>query len=242
MRVVVITRGTTHAAEILQALKARNIPPLGILVEQPNETIATKLRRSVRSYGYVQTVYDIGAFLNRRVRSRPVPIPYAAYSANIHFVKSLNGSECVGMLKDLDPDLVVVAGAPILKREVLSTARLAALNAHPGLLPQYRGVDVIPWAVLRGDPVGVTVHQIDTGVDTGPIILQEQIPIQPNDRIGTLRRKAEVLAGELMARAVSEAVRTGRIEGRPQVGARKEIFRRMPRKLLRQAEQRLSQC
>jgi methionyl-tRNA formyltransferase len=51
--------------------------------------------------------------------------------------------------------LILLGGARILKRPILECARLAVLNAHPGLLPAYRGVDVIPWALHNGDPVGV---------------------------------------------------------------------------------------
>ena len=119
-------------------------------------------------------------------------------------------------MEKVSTDLLVLGGAPILKSHVIQAAKVAVLNAHPGLLPKYRGVDVIAWALRNGDPVGVTVHRVDAGVDTGGIISQESVPLEDGDTMASLRRKVEILAGRLMADAVSTVITSGIVECRPQ--------------------------
>ena len=121
---------------------------------------------------------------------------------------------------------------------MIQAAKVAVLNAHPGLLPKYRGVDVIAWALLNGDPVGVTVHRVDAGIDTGDIILQDSVSLENGDTMASLRRKVEILAGRLTADAVSNVITSGVVECRPQAN-KDSLCRRMPRKLFRQVEKKL---
>lgn len=240
MRVVVLTNGSSHGAEILQALSSRNISLAAILVERSNQSRKAQLQRSIRRYGYVQTAYDIFDLLRAKITGkRATPIPYSNYSDRVHRIADFNGPECFELLTELRPDIIVLAGAPILKSPILSTAKTAVLNAHPGLLPKYRGVDVIAWAVLNGDPVGVTIHKVDSGIDTGAIVLQERFFVEPGDSLASLRRKAEMLAGQLMARAVSGVISDNCVKTIPQTKAPDPLYRRMPRAMLRKAEKRM---
>ena len=240
MQVAVLTNGSSHGAEILRALSERNIPIAAIMVERSNRSRRAQLYRSICKYGYVQTAYDVFEFLRAKVAGkRSAPIPYHNYSDCVHPVVDFNGSDCLELLTELSPDIIVLAGAPILKARVLSTAKMAVLNAHPGLLPTYRGVDVIAWAVLNGDPIGVTLHKVDPGIDTGAIVLQECICRDAGDDLVSLQRKAEVLAGRLMARAVSGALAEGCVNAMPHTKAPSPLWRRMPRAMIRKAEKRM---
>jgi LL-diaminopimelate aminotransferase len=103
-----------------------------------------------------------------------------------------------GPLAALDADLLVsVDYDRILKREILTTARLGGINAHPGRLPRYRGVGVVTWAVQNGEPaVGVTVHHMDEGIDSGDILVQSLVPVGPDDlNAEVIERIGEVLPG-----------------------------------------------
>ncbi len=71
---------------------------------------------------------------------------------------------------------------------MLEMPTLGTLNAHPGLLPRYRGVDVVAWAVLNGDPVGVSVHLVDAGIDTGRICRTRELPIHRGDTLEEVKR------------------------------------------------------
>lgn len=112
------------------------------------------------------------------------------------------------MLRALAPDLVVIGTSSILRPHVIAIPR-GVLNAHPGLLPAYRGVDVIPWAIHNGDPVGITIHFVDPGVDTGDIVVRQTIDVRPTDTLSSLKKRAGQAAAESMADTVRRLM-TGR--------------------------------
>jgi folate-dependent phosphoribosylglycinamide formyltransferase PurN len=142
-------------------------------------------------------------------------------------------------LRGLDPDVVVLVGADIVPASVLVVPRLGTINAHYGLLPAYRGMNVTEWSVLRGDPVGVTVHMVDAGVDTGDILLRESIPIAADETFVTLRRKHQEVAGRLLVRAALE-LRDGTARPVPQAAHEGRQYYRMHPELRRRAEERLA--
>ena len=81
---------------------------------------------------------------------------------------------------------VVVAYGLILPKPVLDAPRLGCLNVHASLLPRWRGAAPIQRAILAGDAeTGITIMQMDEGLDTGPILLQRAIPIAPNETAGS---------------------------------------------------------
>ncbi len=107
-------------------------------------------------------------------------------------------------LRRLNPDLgVVVAYGHILKPEVLSVPHRGMVNVHASLLPRYRGAAPIQAAILNGDDTtGITIMQMDAGMDTGPILHQVSTPITPEETAGVLT----VRLAELGARALVEAL------------------------------------
>jgi folate-dependent phosphoribosylglycinamide formyltransferase PurN len=142
-------------------------------------------------------------------------------------------------LKQLAPDLVVLVGADIVPAPVLAVPRLGTINAHYGLLPAYRGMNVTEWSILRGDPVGVTIHLVDPGVDTGDILLREEIAIEPGETFATLRRKHQEVAARLLVRAALQ-LRDGTADPRPQLPEQGRQYYRMHPSLRRAAEARLA--
>ena len=80
-----------------------------------------------------------------------------------------------------------------------------------GLLPHYRGMNVLEWSLFHGDQIGVTIHFISEGVDTGPILLQRNIEIENGDTIDSLRDKSLPMSVEMLAEIISR-LKTGRID------------------------------
>lgn len=105
-----------------------------------------------------------------RAHLAPVATFCRARGIPVIFVRRHDSPEAAEHLTALAPDVVVQAGAGILRAPVLRVPRLGTLNAHMGLLPRYRGMSVPEWARLNGDAAGVTVHVTDAGIDTGPIL------------------------------------------------------------------------
>ncbi len=98
------------------------------------------------------------------------------------------GEEFLSALRDLAPDLgVVVAYGHILREEVLALPRLGMVNVHASLLPRWRGAAPIHWALLAGDAVtGVSIMQMEAGLDSGPVWLRRERAIDEHDTTGTL--------------------------------------------------------
>lgn len=105
--------------------------------------------------------------------------------------KGLKKEENRTFLWDLHPDLVVVvAYGRILPKEALDLPRFGAINVHASLLPKYRGPAPIPAAILAGDAeTGVTIMQLDEGMDTGPLLAQERLATGPDDTTASLSAK-----------------------------------------------------
>ena len=96
---------------------------------------------------------------------------------------NVNDAAFVAELAELQPDFILsFQAAPILRAPIIELPRVAALNLHFGPLPRYRGVSPIAWAIINGErETGVTLHHIDTGVDSGPIVAALAVPIGPAD-------------------------------------------------------------
>lgn len=107
-------------------------------------------------------------------------------------------------LRGLHPEIIVVAAyGQILPKELLSLPKYRSINIHASLLPQYRGAAPINWAIIRGETqAGITIMQMDEGMDTGGILMQENIPIDPGDTAGILTDKLSALGARLIVTAL----------------------------------------
>ena len=103
-----------------------------------------------------------------------------------------------------EPDLiVVVAFGQILKKKLLDIPRWGVINVHASLLPNLRGAAPIQWTILNDETkTGLTVMQMDEGMDTGPILFQEEIPVVKDETAGQLHDRLAVMAGDLMTKSL----------------------------------------
>ena len=119
-----------------------------------------------------------------------------------------NGQAFVRQVRDLGIDLIVVANYPhILWRRLFSVPPLGAINVHPSLLPAFRGPDPIYWMRASGASAGgVTVHRIDEGIDTGPIVIQRGFTITSQDDERAILARAVAVARAVLPEAVAMLV------------------------------------
>jgi len=122
--------------------------------------------------------------------------------------RRVRDAEFVEHLKTLVPDAVIVAAyGQILPKDILMLPKFGCINIHASLLPLYRGAAPVNWAIIRGEKeTGITIMQMDEGMDTGAILAQERIPIEPNDTAGTLMEKLSVLGANLITAALPQVV------------------------------------
>ena len=123
----------------------------------------------------------------------------------------------IAALQALDADAaVVVAYGQILPREVLEAPRLGSFNLHASLVPRWRGAAPIQRAIMAGDAVtGVQVMRMTEGLDEGPIVLSETVPIAPDDTAGTLSERLATVGAGLLPRALA-AIERGGVQETPQ--------------------------
>jgi methionyl-tRNA formyltransferase len=124
---------------------------------------------------------------------KPDPLKTSALERGIpvHQFRSLKTPEARAAFEAADADLGLLAYVTqIVPEPLLRIPRRASLCFHPSLLPRYRGGSAIPWQLIRGETrTGVTVFWPDAGIDTGPILLQREEAIGPDDTAGTLYYK-----------------------------------------------------
>lgn len=138
---------------------------------------------------------------------RPDPLWAAAEAGGLPVVatEALRTPEGLERWRRFEPDLAVMAFVTaILPEETFAIPKRGTIQYHPSLLPRHRGSSAINWAVIFGDTeTGLTIFWPDRGIDTGPILLQERVPIDPDDTVGTLYfQKLFPLGVEAISKAV----------------------------------------
>jgi len=118
---------------------------------------------------------------------------------------TVNALDAQSRLKSLAPDLLVVCDyGEILRPETLATARLGGINLHGSLLPKYRGAAPVQWAILRGETeTGNTVIHMTPGLDAGPILAQQRIPIDPDEDAAKLESRLAAMGATLVLEVLS---------------------------------------
>ncbi|HEY3495841.1 MAG TPA: methionyl-tRNA formyltransferase [Polyangiaceae bacterium] len=125
--------------------------------------------------------------------------------------------ELFGWLSEKRADVfVVLAYGRILPKDILELPPAGALNLHASLLPKYRGAAPIQWSVIRGEKeTGISLMQMDEGLDTGPVLSRHALAIGPDETAGEVAERLASLAAEVVRRDLSRAVR-GELEKVPQ--------------------------
>jgi methionyl-tRNA formyltransferase len=147
----------------------------------------------------------------------PVKQLAAARGVPVHQPADLRDAGVQGELRRLRPDAMVVAAyGRIVPKAVLDIPRHGGVNVHASLLPRWRGAAPIQRALLAGDrETGVSIMQMDAGLDTGPVLLRESIPILDEDTAGSLHDRLAHLGGRLVVQAL-DALEAGRLKSVPQ--------------------------
>lgn len=171
----------------------------------------------------------------RRVRSAlPRPVPKRALPLERLPARDLDTPEGIARLVALRPDVLVLCGCPILAAGVIAVPAIGTINVHLGIAPEYRGEHTIFHALRRQDydHVGLTIHRVDEGVDTGPLLVQATPELGPDDTEVSVLAKCALLGAGLLVEQLQVVERTGRITGSPQPGTG-TLYRKADRQVLR---------
>ncbi|HEX9303018.1 MAG TPA: phosphoribosylglycinamide formyltransferase [Thermoanaerobaculia bacterium] len=149
------------------------------------------------------------------VRARERSLPAFAVDRNLFSSRAEHEAAVLGILGEARADLVCLAGyMRILSPDFVARWRGRILNIHPSLLPKYRGVSPQKRAIEAGERVsGCTVHLVDEGTDTGPVVLQKEVRIEPGDTEESLSARIleeeHVAYSEAIVRVLDELERLG---------------------------------
>lgn len=142
-----------------------------------------------------------------------------AVSQNIPVLQpeKLKSEDFLASLATMQADVFVVVAFRMLPKEVWQMPKLGTFNLHASLLPDYRGAAPINWALINGETkTGVTTFLIDEKIDTGAILFQEEVFIDPSDNFGSLYKKLSSLGASLVLKTL-ETMSEGKIEPKKQL-------------------------
>ena len=221
-----------------------------VLEEHPygREMLRILLENDLVPSMIIQEVSNVGdeereKFLTR-IAGQPVPPRLTQLISGrkipVYCVSNHNDNTCKELLKADKPDVLVLGGTRIIKQQILEVPRQSTVNSHPGLLPWLRGSASVGWALYKDMPQGATAHFIDPGIDTGDIIFSRQLPVYRHDTYESINYRIAILAGELMAEAVT-SIKNGEASRTPQDSNVGETFRVIPDDLLEEGKQRLAE-
>jgi methionyl-tRNA formyltransferase len=180
----------------------------------------------------------------KRIEGQPVPPRLTqlitGLNTPVYCVANHNDITCAELLKDNQPDVMVLGGTRIIKPHLLEIPTRATVNCHPGLLPWLRGSASVGWALHKDLPQGATAHFIDPGIDTGDIIIRRELPVYHRDTYESLCYRVAILAGELMADTVNYLTH-GEAPRVPQERNVGETLRVIPDELLEEGKRRLAE-
>ena len=160
-------------------------------------------------YDIIGVVTNIDKPKGRGMKMVASPVKEYAIEKNLQVyqpVKVRNNPEFLEAVKKLNPDLIcVVAYGKILPQELLDIPKYGCVNVHGSLLPKYRGAAPIQWAVLNGDKkTGVTTMFMNAGMDTGDMILKEEVEIGEDETTGELWDRLKTIGANLLIKTVKE--------------------------------------
>jgi methionyl-tRNA formyltransferase len=156
-------------------------------------------------------------------RGQQMQAPAVKESALLHGIEvaqpsSIRTDEFLELLRQHEPDVIVVAAyGKILPIDVLDLPRYGCINVHASLLPRYRGAAPINWAIINGETVtGVTIMQMDAGLDTGAMIAQDQVEILEDDDATSITHMLSVMGAAKLLEVLDTLEKNGCVQATPQ--------------------------
>ncbi len=139
----------------------------------------------------------------------------------------INSDSFASFLEELRPDLIAVLGSSVISSRVISIPLHGMINLHSGLSPYYRGTWSYGWPIVNNEPeyIGVTVHHVDPGIDTGDIIYQTRPVLEGHDDLNSIFLKVIAEGMELVTEAIEEMTNKGTIVSHKQERRTGRLYR-----------------
>ncbi|TNF53358.1 methionyl-tRNA formyltransferase [bacterium] len=181
------------------------VPPLNALFKYRSEVLA------------VVTQPDRESGRGKRIISSPVKNEALRAGLTVLQPQRVKDRNFIDELRSLMPELiVVVAYGQILPPGIIHMPEFGCINVHASILPVYRGAAPINWAIINGEKkTGITTMLMDEGMDTGPVLMQEETEISPHDTAGSLSERLSKIGADVLIQTL-DGIRLGRVKPVPQ--------------------------
>jgi methionyl-tRNA formyltransferase len=160
--------------------------------------------------------YKILGMLNGRLgtgRSYNLAQLCGKYGIRVLRSRNINSGETLEELRKISPDLIISVAAPaIFKEELIRIPKYGCINIHNGKLPRYRGMLPNFWQLYHNEErVGITIHEINPGIDDGRIILQKEVDVETSETLDSLIRRTKKLGAHYMIEAI-DLIKSGSVK------------------------------
>ncbi len=189
----------------LELLLSRGVKPNLIVVEKVTLDKRFKMAKYLsKKIGFIDSVkYNIGFWSSalKKTFNKHNIVDYKKYTSNVLIVNEINSNVVVEEIENNQIEKIILAHSSIIRKKILDIKNLWVVNAHPAILPKFRGVDVVKWSLFFKSALGVTLHIVTPKVDTGAILKQEKIRVASNDTIKTIEDRITKKSIELLVDA-----------------------------------------
>ena len=211
MNVVVLTR---NPEGIASRFLARRPGPVILDEGAGGRDVRRKLRK-LRRVGL--TAAPVGLSLRRVYATAGAGPALDEVATEVVRVPTLNGDDARAALRRLDADVAVSLDNTIIREDTFALPTHGTINVHHGAVPDYRGGPPVFWELLDGrDSVGFTIHRVDAGIDTGPVLARGEVPIERRHTLGATLAATIPRLHEASLDALEWVLDEKRFEGEPQ--------------------------
>lgn len=171
---------------------------------------AQTLEQLLKNYSFEAVVTQPDRPQGRGLVLTPSPVKKLAQTRGIEILQpeKTKDTNFVNRMKEISPDLIiVVAYGALLRKDIIAIPRLGCINLHSSLLPKYRGATPVQWALMNAETeTGWTTFYIDEGLDSGDMILQRKITIDPHEDAATLFEKMSIPGIKLLEETIDQVI------------------------------------
>lgn len=167
-------------------------------------TVLDKLIQSEHEIIAVVTQPDKPKGRSKQMQYPPVKELALSHQIPVYQPNKAKDEDFIKKLEEINPECIVVAAyGKILPKAIIDLPKYGCINVHASLLPKYRGAAPIQWSIIDGEEkTGITIMYMDTGIDTGDMIMKEEVIIEPKETGGSLHDKLAVCGGGLLIKAL----------------------------------------
>ena len=221
-RIIILSNETTHHSYFINRLIQNGVEIVAVVYE-------TLIHQSKFVTGPFfdteQEQFEKEHFFKEFTSDLPEDLP-------VHHVRTVNDAKAIDLIKKYDADLGIVFGCGKIQPPVFKTTRDGLINIHRGVAAKYRGLDSDLWAIYNRDleSLGVTIHKVEEDLDTGDVLKEACLVLDPIKEIYQLRYYTTVLAADLVLEVLKEYEQSGSLRMAPQK-TKGKYFSAMPLEL-----------